>query len=108
MKQKSKNYVILGLLFFGITLLLWNCTLEEDVLEPEKMDFNNVKTVSFKDAIALFTSKSEKIKRRNAYARNTEDVLEIDPDWNTLEHNEIAYTNAQLTTAESEINRNGE
>ena len=47
MKQKSKNYVILGLLLFGITLLLWNCTLEEDVLEPEKMDFNNVKTVSF-------------------------------------------------------------
>ncbi len=108
MKQKSKNYVILGLLLFGITLLLWNCTLEEDVLEPEKMDFNNVKTVSFKDAIALFISKSEKIKKRNAYARNTEDVLEIDPDWNTLEHNEIAYTNAQLTTANSEINRNGE
>ena len=108
MKQKSKNYVILGLLFFGITLLLWNCSLEEDVLEPEKMDLNNVKTVSFKDAIAHFNSKSKKIKKRNAYARNTEDILEIEPDWNTLEHNEIAYTNAQLTTADSEINRNGE
>lgn len=34
--------------------------------------------------------------------------LEVIPDWNTLQHNEIAYTNAQLTTANSEINRNGE
>ena len=67
-----------------------------------------MKTVSFKDAIEFFKSKKEKIRQKNAHARSTENSLEVTPDWNTLAYNDIAYTNAQLTTANSEINRNGE
>ncbi|ARV05944.1 hypothetical protein BTO04_04175 [Polaribacter sp. SA4-10] len=107
-KQKSKNFLIFRLFLFGVTLFLWNCTLEDNAIKPESIDFNNVKTVSFKDAIALFNSKKEKIKLERVYAKGTKDELEVTPDWNTLEYNEIAYTNAQLTTANSEINRNGQ
>jgi len=106
-KEKSKNFLILGLLLFGITLFLWNCTLDENVAEPQRLDLSNVKTVSFKDAIAHFNSKKEKIKQKRAYAKDTNNKIKITPDWNSLEYNEIAYTNAQLTTANSEINRNG-
>lgn len=108
LKQKSKKHLTFGLFLFGITLFLWNCTLENSLVEQEKIDLSNVKTVSFKDAIDFFKSKKEKIRQKNAYARRTENTLEVTPDWNTLEYHEIAYTNAQLTTADSEINRNGE
>ena len=60
-KQKSKKFLILGLFLFGITLLLWNCTLEDNVIETENIDLNNVKTVSFQDAIAHFNAKKAKI-----------------------------------------------
>ena len=98
----------MGTFLFGISLLLWNCTLDENTLAPEKVDFGKVKTVSFKDAIAHFNSKIEKIQKRNVYFRSAENNVEIIPDWSTLKHSEIAYTEAELTTADSEINRNGD
>ena len=102
--KKIKRRIFL----FGISLLLWNCTLDENTLAPEKVDFGKVKTVSFKDAIAHFNSKIEKIQKRNVYFRSAENNVEIIPDWSTLKHSEIAYTEAELTTADSEINRNGD
>ena len=107
MKQKSKKFLILGLFLFGITLLLWNCTLEDNVVEPENINLSNVKTVSFKDAIANFNAKKEKITLKRTYSKGTKNQLEITPDWNTLEFNDIAYTDAKLTTANTEINRDG-
>jgi len=98
----------MGIFLFGISLLLWNCTLDENTLAPEKVDFGKVKTVSFKDAIAHFNSKIEKIQKRNVYFRSAENNVKIIPDWSTLKHSEIAYTEAELTTADSEINRNGD
>jgi hypothetical protein len=106
-KQKSKNFLILGLFLFGVTLLLWNCTIEDNIVEPENINLSNVKTVSFKDAIAHFNAKKEKIALNRNYAKGTENQLEITPDWNTLEFNDIAYTDANLTTANTEINRDG-
>jgi hypothetical protein len=106
-KQKSKNFLILGLFLFGITLLLWNCTVEDNVIETENIDLSNVKTVSFKDAIANFNAKKEKITLKRTYSKGTKNQLEITPDWNTLEFNDIAYTDAKLTTANTEINRDG-
>lgn len=72
MKQKNKKFLILGLFLFGITLLLWNCTLEDDAIEPVNINLSNVKTVSFKAAIAHFNSSKEKIKLKRSYAKSTE------------------------------------
>lgn len=74
-KQKSKNFLILGLFLFGITSFLWNCTLEDNLNESESIDLSNVKTVSFKDAIAHFNSKKEKIKQKRTYSKSTENEL---------------------------------
>ena len=108
MKQKTKNYLILGFLLFGITLLLFNCTFEDEVSQPKKIDFRNVKTVSFEEAVVHFNSKKIKIKNRQlGYARKGESPLELTPNWQTLKHNEIAYTDAKLTTAITDVNRDG-
>lgn len=109
MKQKTKNYLILGFLLFGITTLLFNCTFEDEVNKPLKIDFSNVKTVSFEEAIAHFNSQKEKIKNRKLlYTRKGENQLELTPDWQSLKHNEIAYTDAKLTTAITDVNRDGD
>lgn len=108
MKQKTKNYLILGFLLFGITLLLFNCTFEDEVSQTPRIDFRNVKTVSFEEAVAHFNSKKIKIKNRQlGYARKGESPLELTPNWQTLKHNEIAYTDAKLTTAITDVNRDG-
>ena len=106
-RKRKINYLITGLFLFGVILLLWNCTLEDNVIETDEIDLTNVKTVSFKDAIAHFNTKNEKTKLKRTYAKGTKEPLEVTPDWNTLEFNDIAYTDANLTTANAEINRDG-
>lgn len=107
MKQQSKKFLILGLFLFGVTLILWNCTIEDHKDEPVSIDLSNVKTVSFKDAIAHFNFRKEQIELKRAENKETTDELIITPDWNTLKFNSIAYTDANLTTANAEINRDG-
>lgn len=93
MKNRKINFIKLGVLLFGVSFILWNCVEEQFVQnEPEIPIEINAKTVSFKDAIAHFNSKKEKIKQKRVYAKSTENQLEITPDWNTLEFNDIAYT----------------
>ena len=109
MKNRKINFIKLGILLFGVSIILWNCVEEQFVEnEPEIPIQINAKTVSFKDAIAHFNAKKKKIKLKRTYAKGTENPLEVTPDWNTLEFNDIAYTNASLTTANTEINRDGE
>lgn len=108
MKNRKINFIKLGILFFGISLILWNCNLEDNLPVMQKdIDFKNVKTVSFEEAIALFNREKKKIQLKRTAAKSTENVLEVTPIWSTLKHNEISYTDAQLATVESNINREG-
>lgn len=108
MKNRKINFIKLGILLFGISITLWNCVEEQFVEnEPETPIQINAKTVSFKDAIVHFNAKKEKIKLKRTYAKGTKEPIEVTPDWNTLEFNDIAYTDANLTTANAEINRDG-
>lgn len=104
MKNRKINFLKLGIFLFGVSFMLWNCDHEESLLEENEININDVKTVSFKEAMAHFDSKK---KNKIAFGRGTENSFEISPDWSTLEHNQIAYTDAQLTTAGAEINREG-
>lgn len=107
MKKRKINFIKLGILLFGVSLIIWNCTFDENinnVIVQNEIKLSNVKTVSFEDAIEHFNSK----KNRNnlAFSKSGEDFT-VSPDWNTLEYNEIAYTDAELTTANTQINRTG-
>ena len=92
------------ILFFSL-LLLCNCNFEENPIEDKKIEFiKNVKTVSFQDAKSHFDMKKSK---KQLYHKTSENNIIIKPDWNTLMYNDVAYTNAKLTTAKTEINREG-
>jgi hypothetical protein len=92
------------ILFFSL-LLLCNCNFEENPIEDKKIEFiKNVKTVSFQDAKSHFDMKKSK---KQLYHKTSKNNIIINPDWNTLMYNDVAYTNAKLTTAKTEINRKG-
>lgn len=92
------------ILFFSL-LLLCNCNFEENPIEDKKIEFiKNVKTVSFQDAKTHFDMKKSK---KQLYHKTSKNNIIINPDWNTLMYNDVAYTNAKLTTAKTEINRKG-
>lgn len=92
------------ILFFSL-LLLCNCNFEENPIEDKKIEFiKNVKTVSFQDAKSHFDMKKSK---KQLYHKTSKNNIIIKPDWNSLMYNDVAYTNAKLTTAKTGINRDG-
>ena len=48
-----------------------------------------------------------KKSKKQLYHKTSKNNIIINPDWNTLMYNDVAYTNAKLTTAKTEINRKG-
>ncbi|WP_336128462.1 hypothetical protein [Mesoflavibacter sp. CH_XMU1422-2] len=105
--EKIKNYLKLGIFLICLSLFLWNCTLDEKNNDFSKKEnqITSINTVSFEDAIFSFNSK--KGKTQNTNARLNEDVFTVTPDWNSLQYTDAAYTDADLTTANSSINRDG-
>ena len=104
MKHKRlKNYLKLGILLFGISLVLINCQKDELTFDANKQI--NAKTVSFEEAKAFFEHK----KGNNLFAKQTtSNELVLIPDWNSLEHSDLVYTDAQLTKANTDVNRTGD
>ena len=108
MKQKTKQLISLALFFFGVILFLWNCTIEENIDQTNNIQLNTIETVSFEDAIAFFNSKKKEIEASKTNKKTNDEAFKVTPNWNTLAYNNVAYTDAKLTTADSEINREGE
>ncbi len=105
--EKIKNYLKFGIFLICLSLFLWNCTLDEKNNDFSKKEnqITSINTVSFQDAISSFNSKKEKTQNTNA--KLNEDVFIVTPDWNSLQYTDVAYTDADLTTANSSINRDG-
>ena len=101
--NKLKTYLKFGILLLGSSLILINCRTDELTFEPSKQI--DAKTVSFEEAKAFFKNK----KGNDQFAKRTSsNELILNPDWNSLEHSDLVYTEAQLTKANTEVNRNGE
>jgi len=101
--NKLKTYLKFGILLLGSSLILINCRTDELTFEPSKQI--DAKTVSFEQAKAFFKNK----KGNDQFAKRTSsNELILNPDWNSLEHSDLVYTEAQLTKANTEVNRNGE
>tara|TARA_R110002033_G_scaffold171082_1_gene215797 strand:- start:3564 stop:5021 length:1458 start_codon:yes stop_codon:yes gene_type:complete len=102
-KQRLKNYLKFGILLFGISILVINCQADEP-LTFDNSAFINAKTVSFVEAKAFF----EKGNNTKLAKNNGNNVLVLNPDWNSLEHSDLVYTDAQLTKADTDVNRLGD
>jgi|TARA_Y100000385_G_C13086166_1_gene636450 hypothetical protein len=92
-QQRIKHYLKLGTLLFGMSLLLENCeSNEENInLDFENSENLNLKTVSFQDAKNFFNVKIKQVKeKRKFYARtNGQPHLELTPDWNSIDHEDL-------------------
>ena len=49
MKTRKLNFLKIGILFFGITILLWNCEKEETEKEVVKKSNYSVSKINFSD-----------------------------------------------------------
>jgi murein DD-endopeptidase MepM/ murein hydrolase activator NlpD len=80
-------------------------------LNFENSENLNLKTVSFQDAKKFFNVKIDEGKEEGKlYARRGGKApLELTPNWNTIDHDELyGIEQAQLTLADVEINRSGD
>ncbi|WP_435254737.1 trypsin inhibitor-like cysteine-rich domain-containing protein [Tenacibaculum sp. A30] len=100
MKNRKISFIKLGILLFGISNLIWNCEKEEYYNHPTLESINvNAETVSFKEA-KQFYKNQQKI---NVLAKTSSNQIKLTPNWNTIKHNKISYTNALLTTVKTHV-----
>lgn len=107
-KLKGSKNLLKIVLTLGISISLWNCE-KEDYYEQHKEEFKieNASTVSFQDAIKHFELNKKNYDITNLALKGSDASFKVTPDWNTFEHKQIAYTDALLTTAKTDINRTG-
>jgi hypothetical protein len=102
-KRKFKNYLKIGLLLFGTSLLLWNCQKSELV---EFSDANNnfipAQTVSFNDAQSYFNSALKKSTSNKGI-----DNFQVTPLWESMNQVPLNFTDALLTNVDVSINKPG-
>ncbi|MDP5105115.1 MAG: furin-like repeat-containing protein [Polaribacter sp.] len=101
-KRKLKNYLKIGILLFGISLFLQNCEKERfGTFNPESN--KDIQNLTFKEAIDFF-NKNKPIS--NLLAKGSE-ALTVNPDWETISHQQLVYSEASLVKADTDINREG-
>ncbi|MDC1464170.1 M23 family metallopeptidase [Polaribacter sp.] len=106
MKNRKINFIKLGILLFGISILLWNCEKEEvELIKVEAKKELKLKTVSVEKAKSIFEN-YQKNKPR-VFARGESDELTLDPQWETTVQDSLNFTEALLTNTETIINRDG-
>ena len=97
-----KNYLKLGILLFGIPLILWNCENQEELTFINKIEYN---TVSLKKAKQLFDDhKKEKNTKNGHLQRENNESLVITPDWSTQAHDSLNFTDALLANVKADLN----
>ncbi len=106
-RNQLKNLLKLGCLLFGMSCLVINCK-QDDLITYEAHKEINAKTVSFKQAKAFFENAQNKSQNAKSESdKSSSKELVLDPDWNSLEHSNLVYTEAKLTKANTEVNRDG-
>lgn len=91
MKNRKTNFIKLGILLFGISILFWNCT-QEELNQPEKIteskkleysveniNYEDLKTdLDFQNSLKIIESKiaNKKHKHHNTFHKSTTQVSE--------------------------------
>lgn len=103
MKIRKLNFLKIGILFFGITILLWNCEKEEfGVFDPESN--KDIQNLTFKEAIDFFNQNKPKKNRLSSMKSSS---LALQPDWENIAHQELIYSEASLVKVDVSVNREG-
>ncbi|MBL4606132.1 MAG: hypothetical protein JKY02_10865 [Flavobacteriaceae bacterium] len=90
-KKTIKNYVQLGILLFGISVLLWSCEKEETFAESEIQQETKVKRVSLSDfkSKVLLNEKFEKLEKYfysnvTTQSKTSDDTNSLTAEWTDL------------------------
>lgn len=108
MKQKLKinlpKLFKIGMLFLGISLLLWNCQDENIPIEPIKkeLEFSSVSEKTARTVFYRFKKMQEKSLNKSSKSKN--EILQINPIWSTFIQEKLNFTNALLSSVEVELN----
>ena len=106
-KNKLTNISKLGILLFGISLLLWNCEKEEDFFTNSKKKQLTLKTVSLEKAKEVFSIFEKKKETKKGYfSKKKKSNLKITPDWNSFNQKPLDFTDALLSNMKTKINVN--
>lgn len=103
-KIKLTKLFKIGMLIFGISMLLWNCQDENIPLESAQEKFTFL-SVSEKNARAVFNGfiiKQEKTLQKSS--KNKDEILRIKPNWTTFIQENLTFTDALLSSVEVELN----
>lgn len=82
-------------LFIGLSAILINCQNDEISIEDERE--LNLKTVSIKQAKQIFESFKNSKSHNYLHRTDENDELVVSPNWETIEQNELDYTDALMT-----------
>ncbi|RKE98536.1 hypothetical protein [Ichthyenterobacterium magnum] len=104
MTKKLKSKLWLVALIVGVSIFIFNCQRDEiSIVQKEEL---NYRTVSVKQAKQVFFKK--KTKPLNLIFRTSEsNELVLSPQWETVEQNELNFTDALMTEVNTLINREG-
>jgi len=103
MKRKLNNYLKIGIFFFGISVLLWNCQQED--LPIEKQIETQLTTLSLSEARQVFSLHERKVNNAIKTSKSfSSSAIIINPDWSTFSQDSLNFTNALLSRVEASIN----
>lgn len=99
-KLKLNSIFKTGIVFLGISLLLWNCQEEEILLnqEEQKLEFSTVSKLSAKGIFESYSTNQEKSYRKE------NSVLEVTPNWDSFKQEDLNFTNSLLSSVNIETN----
>lgn len=96
MKKRKINLIKLGILLFGICLILFNCEKDEYTINEENLILN---TISQKEAITIFNANNKK----NYQSKNNNE-LKIEVDWKDFKQDTLSFTDALLSNVKAKLN----
>ncbi|TXD47829.1 MULTISPECIES: M23 family metallopeptidase [unclassified Polaribacter] len=79
MKNRKNRFIKLGILLFGVTIVLWNCTKENEIHQQEVQQKNTASRISFKQFESkvspnnLYNKLLPLFKTENSYSRRSID-----------------------------------
>ena len=95
-KNKLTNLLKTGILFFGISLLLWNCE-KNETLEELNLQESELKTVPIENSMSFFKTIHNNTLSKSVAKGNNDISLKIDIE--SLEQVALTNTDAKLTIA---------
>jgi hypothetical protein len=104
-KLRPSVFLKIGMLIFGVSLLLWTCRKERNPLDskqPQEWSFSSVEKTIAKEVFESHVRKQERYLKGLSSKKNN--ALQIKPNWSTFKQEDLSFTDALLSAVDVETN----